>query len=235
MMTSIIGIIPARGGSKGIPRKNIKTIAGRPLIDWTIGAALDSRSLDRVIVSTDDAEIARVAEDCGAEVPFIRPKKIASDSATSFSVVDHAVTWLINDGLATPDSVMLLQPTSPLRTAEDICGAITLRRKMNAPAVVSVCETGSHPCLIKKIDKKGRLENYSQNCPEFTRRQDLPKAYILNGALYLNSWAALSREQNFIPEGTGAYIMPPERSIDIDTPLDFALAELLLKRVKKSC
>lgn len=229
-MKTIIGIIPARGGSKGIPRKNIKKIGGRPLIDWTIDAALSSQSLDRVIVSTDDEEIARISEDCGADVPFIRPKKLASDTATSFSVVNHAVKWLGMNEKVSVDCIMLLQPTSPLRTAEDIRNAIDLMKKSDAPAVVSVCETANHPCLMKRIDQQGRIKPYLNDCDTTSRRQDLPKVFELNGALYLNSWPILQREKMFVPDGARAYIMPPERSVDIDTPLQFTLAEILLKK-----
>lgn len=225
----IIGIIPARGGSKGIPGKNIRKIAGKPLIGWTIDAALDSRSLDRVLVSTDDPEIARVAEDCGADVPFIRPARFATDTATSFAVVSHAMGWLEKEDGQSFSRVMLLQPTSPLRTAADICEAIRLQEMLGAPAVVSVCASSGHPYYLKKIDGNGLLENFLDPCPDAVRRQDLPPVYRVNGALYLNSWDVLNTMKNFIPPGTGAYVMPEERSVDIDTPWDFFIAEQLLK------
>jgi CMP-N-acetylneuraminic acid synthetase len=228
-MTDIIGVIPARGGSKDIPGKNIKELAGKPLIAWTIEAALGSTELNRVIVSTDDNNIVHIAKEWGAEVPFIRPENLASDTATSFAVVKHAMGWLEKEEGISPEYVMLLQPTSPLRTTEDIRGVIRLREKRNAASVVSVCETINHPYHIKKIKDDGTLENFIKNTPKFSRRQELPQAFTLNGAVYLNKWETLKQEKKFISGGTLAYIMPQERSIDIDTSWDFFLAEQILR------
>lgn len=228
-MKGIIGLIPARGGSKGIPGKNIKELAGKPLIAWTIEAALGSNELNRVIVSTDDKNIVHIAKEWGAEVPFIRPENLASDTATSFSVVEHTMDWLDREEDISPEYVMLLQPTSPLRTTEDISGVIHLMQKRNAASVVSVCEAINHPYLIKKINDDGTLENFIKKTPKFSRRQELPQAFTLNGAIYLHKWETLKQEKSFIPPWTLAYIMPRERSIDIDTPWDFFLAEQILR------
>ena len=229
MKKKVIAIIPARGGSKGIPKKNIRLLAGKPLIAWTIEAALGTNELNRVIVSTDDKNIVHIAKKWGAEVPFIRPENLASDIATSFSVVKHTIDWLEKEEDISPEYVMLLQPTSPLRTTEDIRGVIHLMQKHNAVSVVSVCEAINHPYLIKKICDDGTLENFIKKTPKFSRRQELPQAFVLNGALYLHKWETLNKEKNFIPPGTLAYIMPQERSIDIDTPWDFFLAEQVLR------
>jgi len=231
-MNNIVGIIPARAGSKGIPRKNIKKIAGKPLIAWTIEAAMESRAIDRVIVSTDDEKILQIANEWGAEVPFIRPKKFATDTTTTFAVVKHAMEWLKKTENISFEYVMLLQPTSPLRTKEDICEAVHLMQKNNAFSVVSVSEAFNHPYLIKKINESGILEDFINNHPEFSQRQQLPKVFTLNGAIYLLKWEVLNKRQSFTPEGTLAYIMPQERSIDIDTPWDFFIAEQLLKKRK---
>lgn len=170
-MNTILGLIPARGGSKGIPRKNIKLLAGKPLIAWTIEAALDSSCFARLIVSTDDAEIASVARQYGAEVPFLRPAELASDAASSMDVVLHGLDWLAQAAQSLPGLVMLLQPTSPLRTPEDIQAAITLQTEKNAEAVVSVCEAAHPVQWLRRLGPEGELLPY-QTDPELSRRQD---------------------------------------------------------------
>jgi len=227
-MSTVVAILPARGGSKGIPRKNIKMLAGKPLIAWTIGAALRSRCLDRVITSTDDDEIAQVARQLGAEVPFLRPADLASDTATSVEVVLHALDWLQQNEYAQPDFVMLLQPTSPLRTAEDIEAAVVLQREKQAEAVVSVCKTAHPPQWLKRFGPNGELLPWESGV-EPSRRQEAAPAYQQNGAIYLVKTVTLSRERTFLPERTFGYVMPPERSVDIDSPWDFYSAELILK------
>lgn len=228
-MGQVIGLIPARGGSKSIPRKNVKSLAGRPLIAWTIEAALQSHGLNRVIVSTDDEEIAQIARRWGAEVPFMRPAELAQDDSPHISVVEHAVRWLEEHDNACPDYVMLLQPTSPLRTGEDIDTAIQIAEAHDAIAVVSICETDHHPYLSKHILEDGTLTDFVSSDMVYLRRQDLPPAYVLNGGVYLNRRESLLREHTFLPPGTYPYIMPPERSLDINTPWDFYLAELILR------
>lgn len=224
----ILGLIPARGGSKGIPGKNIKNIAGKPLIAWTIESALKSKTCSRLIVTTDDEKIARVAREWGADVPFIRPKILATDTSTSISVVEHALKWLEENEQKFPEYIMLLQPTSPLRTRDDICNCVDIARTKKAIAVVSVCEANPHPYIVKKISETGTLENFIPMEKVYDRRQDMPPAYALNGALYLNRCDSLLSTHSFTPDGTLPYIMPKERSIDIDSPLDFQIAEFLL-------
>ena len=228
-MTEIVGLIAARGGSKGIPRKNIKPLAGKPLIAWTIEAAQQSQALSRLILSTDDEEIADVGRRFGAEVPFLRPLPLAADDTLAIDVVEHALDWLAKDQDCRPDYLLLLQPTSPLRTSEDIIGAIHLAEEHNAEAVVSVCPADSHPFLIKRLTEQGTLEDFVSTDQVDLRRQALPPAYALNGAIYLNRPSSLMTHRSFLPPGTHAWEMPPERSVDIDTPWDFRLAELLLK------
>jgi CMP-N,N'-diacetyllegionaminic acid synthase len=230
-MHTVLGLITARGGSKGLPQKNIKPLVGKPLIAWTIETALQSRRLSRVMVSTDDEEIAQVARAWGAEVPFMRPDTLAQDDSSHISVVTHVIGWLEEHQRSAPDYIMLLQPTSPLRTVEDIDKAICIAQERAAVAVVSVCAIDRHPYLCKRILTDGTLTDFVSVPTDLTylRHQDLPPAYTLNGAIYLNRRESLLRDRTFVPPGTVAYIMPPERSLDIDTPWDFYLAELVVR------
>lgn len=226
-LNKMLMIIPARGGSKSIPRKNIAPVAGKPLIAWTIAAALAS-SLGRVIVSTDDEEIARVARDYGAEVPFLRPAQLAADDTPGIEPLLHAVTWMETNEHYAPDQVMLLQPTSPLREASDIEGAFKMLSEAGADAVVSVCEAREHPYWMKKIAEDGTATDFLPTSEEYSNRQSLPQLYRLNGAIYLVRRQVLLAERTVYPQRTLAYVMPPERSIDIDTPWDLYLLRLIL-------
>lgn len=219
----ILALIPARGGSKGIPRKNIKPIAGKPLIAWAIEAALCSRVLDAVVVSTEDEEIADVARQWGAQVPFRRPAELAQDDTPGIDPVLHALEQLPDF-----DAVLLLQPTSPLRTTEDIDACIGLAQGRQAASVVSVSEPGKHPYWMYRLGTDQRLQTLI-NVPPISRRQDLPPVYAVNGALYYTRADWLRRHHAFVTAETVAYVMPPERSVDTDTLLDWKLAEMLLK------
>lgn len=218
---SVLGLIPARGGSKGIPRKNVLPIAGKPLIAWTIEAALASQSLDHVVVSTDDPEIADVARASGADVPFVRPAELARDDTPGIDPVLHALECM-------PDvtMVVLLQPTSPLRTPEDVEGAVTLAKRATARNVVSVTEA-RHSQWNFAVDDSNVLQVDAGLVA--ARRQDLPERYSLNGAIYVGAPSRLRRDCTFLTPGTLAYVMPAERSIDIDNPFDWRVAEMLLK------
>jgi len=228
VMQTILGIIPARGGSKGLPRKNILPLAGKPLIGWTIDAALNSKVCKRLLVSTDDPEIASVAREFGAETPFLRPPELASDTATALSVAEHAVDWMNEMVAETFSHILYLQPTSPLRTGDDIQNAVAIAKKTH-DAVVSVCEPPQHPYLFKIIHKDGTLGDLMPESTHYSRRQDFPPVVALNGAIYIISVAAMKKARTFTPERTVPYIMPPERSFDIDTPWDFFLAEQKMK------
>jgi CMP-N-acetylneuraminic acid synthetase len=225
----IVAVIPARGGSKGIPRKNLNTVLGKPLIAYTIEAALKAQTLAKVIISTDDEQIRAVSQDYGAEVPFLRPSHLATDTAPGISVLQHAIMYLAEQEAYLTDIVVCLQPTSPLRSAEDIDTAVKLCLDSGADSVVSLCQAKHHPYWMKKI-VDGRvhpLMNEIEN--HYTRRQDLPPVYRLNGALYVIRRKVLLEENSVLGEHTLAYIMPEERSIDIDTPSDLKFAELLIK------
>ena len=220
---NLLTLIPARGGSKGIPRKNIKPLAGKPLIAWTIDAAKQAASVQRLIVSTEDAEIATVARDWGAEVPFMRPAELAADDSPGIAPVLHAIEQL--PGF---DWLLLLQPTSPLRAAADIDGIVGACLSQQAPAAVSICAVSEHPYWMYQCDARQRLQPLIPDRPEISRRQDLPPVYALNGALYLARTDWLLQQQSFIGPDTLGYPMPSERSVDLDSPQDWRCAEYLL-------
>lgn len=221
----IFAIIPARGGSKGIPGKNIKPLAGKPLIAWTIEAALQAKGIDRVIVSTEDEEIALVAKQFGAEVPFMRPLALAQDDTPGFAPVLHAI-----ERLPDFDWVLLLQPTSPLRSVADIESIIGLCREKHASSAVSITEVSEHPFWMYRRDEQQQLRPLIPNRPDIMQRQDLPPAYALNGALYLARTDWLIENQGFIGQETLGYVMPEDRSFDLDTPLDWQWVEFLMER-----
>lgn len=224
MVLSVLAVISARGGSKGIPRKNIKPLGGKPLIQWTIDAAKHSKHLNRVIVSTEDPEIARVSSELGADIPYVRPSNLATDGTPGLAPVLHALKQLPEY-----EWVMLLQPTSPLRITEDIDSAFELCQARGAPAAVSVCKVREHPYWTYKMGSKDRVESFIVNRPDILRRQDLPPAYCLNGAIYLARTDWLIERESFITPETLGYVMPPERSIDLDSPLDWQWLEFLLE------
>jgi len=227
---TILGLIPARGGSKGLPRKNIKPLSDKPLIAWTIEQALASKYLDRIAVSTDDKEIAEVSKKYGADVPFIRPKELAEDNAKGIDVVLHAIDWLKkNDRRKQYDLMMLLQPTSPLRTTEDIDKAIELLFLKKAKAIVSVCEVDHHPLWANTLPEDGCMKDFIRKEVMNKNRQELPKFYRLNGAIYIAYCDYLQKQKSFFGKDTFAYIMPKSRSMDIDDEIDFRLAEILIK------
>ncbi len=229
MKPVVLAIISARGGSKAIPRKNVKLLAGKPLIAWTIQAALNCSSLSRMVVSTDDDEIAQICRECGAEVPFMRPAELAQDDSSHIDVIIHAVEWLMIHENWYPDYVMLLQPTSPLRNSQDIDAAIALAIQRNADGIVSVSEAATHPYLIKGIKEDGRMFDFVEKPEGYLRRQSFLPTYVLNGAIYLARREVILKEKTWYTERTYACIMPPERSLDIDTPWDFYLADLVLR------
>ena len=182
---NVLGIIPARGGSKSVPGKNIALVAGKPLIYYTIRAAKRSGFMDRIVVSTDSAEIRDVAKDLGAEVPFLRPPELARDDTPGVEPVLHMLEELAEREGYHCDYMMKLQPTSPLRTAEDIRGTMNVIKRTGAEAVVSVTPVSQHPLWMRKITPEGRLADFMEDSKAYVRRQDLPELYALNGATYL--------------------------------------------------
>ncbi len=225
---TFLAIIPARGGSKRLPRKNVLDLAGKPLIAWTIDAAKNSKYLDKIIVSTDDHEITDISEQFGAEV-LIRPDELASDAAGSVGVVIHA----INAQDKNYDYVILLQPTSPLRTSQHIDEAIELLFVKNADAIVSVCETDHSPLWANTLPEDGSMKNFIRDEVKGKRSQDLPTYYRLNGAIYITSKDTLIENNSLFPKKSlFAYVMDIEVSIDIDTSLDLGLCKLQSEKIR---
>jgi N-acylneuraminate cytidylyltransferase len=221
----ILAVIPARGGSKGVTRKNVRELNGKPLIAWTIGQAVQSRYVDRVIVSTEDAEIGEVARHAGAETPFIRPQSLATDTATGVDVLCHAVE---NAGSAC-DYVLLLQPTSPLRSVADIDDSISKCIDEQLSSVVSVSEATKSPYWMYHMSESGTLSSIIDETA--SNRQQLPRSYVPNGAVYVLKASTLLKNRKIINDDTRGYTMPSERSFDIDTELDFVICEFLKKRM----
>lgn len=224
----VLALIPARGGSKGIPGKNIRKLNGIPLIGHTIRAAKKVSRISHIVVSTDSPEIAQVAGKYGADVPFIRPDYLASDQASVIDVVIHAIEYFEKKGIYYSELV-LLQPTSPLRDELDINNSLDIYLEKECDSVISVCKAQAHPFLYKTIDSNGRLQDFIPQADKHMRRQDMPVAYQLNGAIYISSVQLLKKQRNFYGRVTFPYEMDIIKSIDIDTELDFKLAELIIK------
>jgi len=225
----IVGLIPARGGSKRIPKKNIRLLAGKPLIAYSIEAALKSKYINRVIVSTDDREISKISKKYGAEV-IKRPSELAKDDSLTVDAIKHAIK-ILKKNKYFPDIIVLLQPTSPLRNTEDIEKSVELFLNNECKSVISVCEYKESPYWSLTIE-----ENYAKPVFGwdyfFKRSQDLPKIYTLNGAIFITTVKNLFKYNGFFNDKIIIYIMPADRSIDIDEEIDFKFAELLLKKGK---
>ena len=231
----VLTVITARGGSKTLPRKNILPFCGKPMIAYSIEAALNARRagapIDRVIVSTDDAEIADVSRKFGADVPFMRPPELAKSDTPSLPVVQHAIAFAEQEGALTYDWILLLQPTSPLRTEDDILAALGLITEPGTTAVIGITSANtSHPRKLKLIEE-GILRPFEDDGFQPVRRQDFGyDVYKTNGAIYLARRDVLMQEGSFYGNCPRPLIMPAERSIDIDTQLDFDMAEFLYRR-----
>jgi CMP-N,N'-diacetyllegionaminic acid synthase len=220
---SVLGVIPARVNSKGLPRKNILPFAGKPLIAWTIEAGLESKLLDRLVFSSEDPQFNETATQWGCEVPFVRPTNLAGDHAKLTDVIVHILDTLSESY----DYVVLLQPTSPLRLAADIDDAVRLCLDSEAPACMSVTLAETSPYKMYRLAKGDRLQPILDPPPTM-RRQDLPEVFSANGAVYVADIAWLRNSGRFETSETIAYPMPADRSIDIDTELDMRIAALIL-------
>ncbi len=223
----MVALIPARGGSKGIPGKNINLMHGRPLIAHTIEAARAARKVHRVVVSTDSEEIAAAAMAAGAEVPFMRPAELAQDGSLAIDAYLDAVARLQAAGEKLAD-FCVLQPTSPLRLSLDIDEAITQFEKRSADSVISVCEAPHPLAWFRRIDKDGVLRVHETGKQKPGNRQDEETMYVPNGAIFVLRTDFIKRREGYYSDATFAYVMPADRSVDIDVPFDWRIAELLL-------
>lgn len=227
----VLALIPARAGSKGLPGKNIRPLFGKPLLGWPIAAALASRYVDRVILSTDSAEYARIGANLGAEVPFLRPAALAADTAPSSDVVIHACDFLAARG-ETYDYLVLLEPTSPLTEGSDVDAALEtlVAQRASADAIVSVSElVGSHPAFAVRIGSDGRISPYA--AVDFTRlprRQDTEPVFALDGSLYISDVARYRERLSFCHERTVAHPMPHYKSHEVDDLVDFLCIEAIM-------
>jgi CMP-N,N'-diacetyllegionaminic acid synthase len=229
----VLGLITARGGSKGLPGKNIRPLCGKPLIEWSIHAAKGAGCIDHIVVSTDDAAIAEVAQRAGADVPFQRPSELATDSASSVDVTIHAIDTLAKTDRAF-DIVVLLEPTSPLRESVDIDEAVQRLIQTGAGAVVSVCRAvNTHPAFMFSLDERGRLQPYLERHPTGRRRQDIDPVFFLDGTIYASRIDVLKTKRSFYHEDTVAFEVPKWKSLEIDDSDDFIMVEALM--AKRGC
>lgn len=223
-----LAIIPARSGSKGVIDKNIRDLNGKPLMGYSIEAAIKSECFDEVMVSTDSRKYADIAISCGAKVPFLRSPENSSNQATSWEVVKEVLNRYGEKGIRF-EMVALLQPTSPFRTADDIIGAYEIYKEKQAVSVVSVCETEVSPLLCNTLQTGNSLEGFLSPEIRGRRRQDLPQYYRVNGAIYMYRAGNPDIQFELYGKGSYAYIMGQEKSVDIDTEYDFFLAEQMMK------
>jgi len=228
----VLCVIPARGGSKGLPGKNIKLLAGKPLIAYSIERAKQSRYIDRVIVSTDDKEIAGVARRYGAEIPFIRPAHLALDHVDKIDVILHATDWLAKKEKNKYDILVCLHVTAPLRKPADIDNCIEMLVESKADNVFSVAEANRNPYFnMVEITPQGVVRLVKKG--NFTSRQAAPKVYDLNASIYAWWNDVLKKKKKLITPKTRIYVMPRERSFDIDDELDFRITEFIKKSMKQ--
>jgi CMP-N-acetylneuraminic acid synthetase len=235
MSTRVLGVVTARAGSKGIPGKNTRPLAGKPLILYTIEAALTCGAFDRVILSTDDEQAAALAREAGCDVPFMRPAALAADDTPHLPVMQHALAWLRDHDGYEPDSVMTLLPTSPLRQPAHLREAVALQRSSGADSVIGVDELPPHfnPMRVVSIDSEGWARLFVGGAPVKRRpgrRQDMPPAWVMNGAIYLFKTQFLfdPLEPNLYGERVAAMVMPPPYGLNLDEPEDWDHAERIL-------
>jgi len=226
---NILGIIPARGGSKRVPKKNIKKIVGKPLIFYTISEANKSKYFTRIVVSTENQEIAKISKKYGVSV-IPRPKKLALDKTPSENVFLHVIKYLKKKENFKTDIFVVLQPTSPLRTVNDIDGAIEKFLKTDCDSLVSVTKVQHSPYWIYRLDKN-KLKKQFRN--KIIQQQESPLLYQINGAIYITYEHTFIKKNKLIDKNTYGYIMPPERSVDIDSPFDLKITKLLMKEKSK--
>ncbi len=226
----MLALIPARGGSKGLPGKNIRPLLGKPLIAYSIEAALKAASVSRVIVSTDSDEIAEIARQYGAEVPFLRPAELATDAAEALDNYVYTINRLSAEGKAPIEEFIVLLPTAPLRLAADIDAAVALFAAKQADFVISYFEAPHPVQWYRFIDDDGVIRAVMPEGDNLANRQNERVSYLPNGAIYVFKLDLLIKQRTYYSDKTFPYIMPPDRSVDIDNLFDFELAEFLLMR-----
>lgn len=230
MSVSVLGVVLARGGSKGIPRKNVALLAGKPLLAYTAAAALQAKRLSRVILSTEDEEIAAIGRQLGLEVPSLRPRDLAQDDTLAIAVLLHVIREVESQGQRF-DAIFTLQPTNPLRRPEDIDGAIDLFERTGADSVISFVAVGdNHPARMKFVDPQGRVVDPPfGELVEGQRRQDLPQLYLREGSVYLTRRDVLVNEHSFKGRDCRAWMVPADRACNIDEPIDWIIADALVR------
>ena len=227
---TFLGIIPARGGSKGLPGKNIKELCGKPLIAWSIESGLKSKYLDEVIVTTDSKDIADIAKQYGASVPFLRPDVLANDTATSFDAIKHTIEFYKNEMKKEFDYIVLLEPTSPLREARDIDIAIEQLFNSNADSIVGICKTeDQNPAFLVFKNEKDFISGYENHDMKVLRRQDIKDVYFFEGTIYISKTDVLLNKKTFYHENTIGYVVPKYKSLEIDDIDDFIMVEAIMK------
>jgi len=233
----ILAIIPARSGSKGVSKKNIRSIGGKPLIEYTINSAKKSKKINKIILTTDSKEIANFAKKKGIEVPFLRPKKFSKDDSSALDYVKHALKFLEQKQSYIPDIILILQPTSPIRKIGLIDKSISLLKKSKASCVLTVTEVKNHPYLSFWYPKKRFLKPLKSDFKKFNRRQKFPTMYYPTGSVYAFWYKTIQKYDSFYGQKIKPIIIDQEDSIDIDSIFDFFMAEMKIlhwKKYKKS-
>lgn len=225
----MIAIVPARGGSKGLPGKNTRILCGKPLISWTIETALKSKYIDKVVLSTDDDKIAEIGEDCGAIIPFMRPSELAGDNSIATDAYLYTIERLNKENGYIIEDFMVLLPTAPMRLVEDIDQAVEIFYNNKASSVMSYASLNHPPEWTVKILDDGIVRNYFTCLSEGKNRQEYCSPYICNGSIYILKYSLFKESKKYYYPNTYGYIMPQQRSIDIDTEIDFKFAEFLMR------
>jgi N-acylneuraminate cytidylyltransferase/CMP-N,N'-diacetyllegionaminic acid synthase len=227
---TFLAIIPARGGSKGLPGKNIKELCGKPLIAWSIEAGLRSKYIDEVVVSTDYQDIADISKEYGASVPFLRPEFLASDTATSFDTIKHTIDYYANELKKEFDYIVLLEPTSPLRESSDIDNAIEQLFNSTADSIVGISKSeNQNPAFLVLKDEQDFISGYENQDMKVIRRQDLKDVYFFEGTVYISRINVLLIKKTFYHENTIGYVVPKFKSLEIDDIEDFIMVEAIMK------
>ncbi|MDH4101510.1 MAG: acylneuraminate cytidylyltransferase family protein [Nitrospirota bacterium] len=230
-----MALIPARAGSKGLPGKNLMTLCDKPLLAWPVEAALKSKHVDTVVVSTDSEQMAQAARLAGAEVPFLRPPEFSSDTSSSASVIEHALSFLSGTGRSF-DYILLLEPTSPMTETVDIDSALSRldSNRTIADSIVGVSRSGAaHPVFSVLLDEGGTIRPYEGGSPGSIRRQDVPDVYFFDGSLYISDVAVFLEKKTFYHKRTLGHLTPKWKSFEVDDIVDFICVEAIMKNIER--